>query len=67
MVTALPLASVPASDRFGGGLVSGRNDPVGDGSVIVIVLGIGQSPDAPLLPQAMVNTFETYKVEVCEL
>ena len=67
MVTALPLASAPASDRFDGGPVKGRDDPVGTGAAIVIMLGIGQSPDAPLLSQAMVNTLETYKVEVREL
>jgi hypothetical protein len=66
-VTALPLPSLRASDCFDVVLARGRGNPVEACSVIVIVLGIGHTPDAPLLSQAMVHTFERYRVEVREL
>lgn len=65
MVTALPFLSI--TSLCDAGLERGRSDPFAAGSVIVIVLGIGHTPDASLLPQAMVNTLETYRVEVREL
>jgi uncharacterized protein YjlB len=67
MGTALPLPPLTSSNRLEVGLERGRDNPVETGSVIVIVLGIGHTSDAPLLSQAIVNTSETYKVEVREL
>lgn len=45
-------------------LERGRGNPIEACSVIVIVLGIGHTPNAPLLLQAMVDTFERHRVEV---
>jgi len=66
-VTALALASAPLLNWFDGALCRGEGDSVEAGSVTVIVLGIGHTPDVPLPSQAMVNTFDTYRVEVREL